>query len=77
MTLERIFRALDIIGPRDKLIRVNSWLPAIYRYNGKLEVSWPALLVDCISYRAMTMPVWDRTRFRELFRKGWRCLRAA
>jgi hypothetical protein len=65
---QRLFRWFDLIGERDKLVRVKSWKPY---WDGR-HLSWPTILVDQDGYQRRTIsPVWDWVRVRSLFkRKG-------
>lgn len=64
--LQRLFRWLDLIGPRDKLVKVRSWAPY---WDGK-ELTWPTMLIDQYGYRRCGIsPVWDRVRLRQLFQR--------
>jgi len=64
---ERLLRWLKLIGPRDKLVRVKSWVP--YICEGYLY--WPVMLLDqpTHGYRATVVPRWDWIRLRNLFKK--------
>lgn len=65
---ERLLRLLRLLGPRDKLVKVKSWVP--YREGG--YVFWPVMLVDQPQhgYRATIAPRWCRARLRDLFGKA-------
>ena len=59
---ERFLRRLDLLSPRDRLVRVKSWRPT---WDGRY-LCWPTMLVDGLSHRSTVQPVWDRVRFRRL-----------
>jgi hypothetical protein len=57
----------------DRIVRIKSLRPVICRnhWSGRRELLWPTLLVDRRGGRRETsQPVWDRVRFRQLFRGG-------
>jgi hypothetical protein len=61
--LQLILRNCELINPRDRLVRVKSWIP---RFNEKWQMEWPVMLVDCVSYRAGVVPIWDKVRWYRL-----------
>jgi hypothetical protein len=53
-----------VLGPDYKLVRVKSWRP----WWGPHGLEWPVLLVDRRGMRETVVPVWDRWRFRAMWR---------
>ncbi len=64
---EWFIRLLRLIQPKDKLVRVKSWRPS---WDGRHRCpAWPLMVVDCQGgSRFIGQPLWDRARWRDVFR---------
>lgn len=64
--VERLLKLINALDKHDRLVKVRSWIP----YIDDSYVCWPVMVINYPSKRVITVPVWDRVRLINIFKRN-------